>query len=110
MEHQNVNTIVAVGLKHLHLIDQVAERLSKAGLEVDRIGRRIGVVFGNIEPSKRAALQSVEGVSSVSENREVGVAQAEEPRECNCWTTRLGRQGGDCLVRERCPVHGVHVF
>lgn len=110
MEHQNVNTIVAVGLKHLHLIDQVADALSKAGLDVDRIGRRIGVVFGYIDPLKRDALRSVEGVSSVSENRESGIAQAAAPKKCNCWTTRLGRQGGDCLVRERCPVHGVHVF
>ncbi len=66
--------VVTVDERHIDRIQQVADALRQAGLEVNQILGTGGIITGNVEPSKRASLASVPGVVAVEHDQAVQLA------------------------------------
>lgn len=60
---------VAIANDYLDRIDEVVRRCKQAGLKVEQQLEFIGVITGSIGVERLAALQKVEGVSSVEQTR-----------------------------------------
>lgn len=66
--------IVTIDAQHLGRIDEVVRRLHAAGMNIQRVLRRSGVVTGAIE--ERAAAKRLMGVDGVLTVEEEGVKRA----------------------------------
>lgn len=64
-----VHITVTVGQEQLAGISDVAERLRSEGMEVDRVLASIGVITGTVADDRRKALEAVDGVESVDDER-----------------------------------------
>ena len=58
---------VTVQDSHLDHIDDVAERLRFAGMQVEEVLAPIGVILGTAPAAKRASIAGVPGVADVAE-------------------------------------------
>ena len=54
--------------------DGVVSDLAAAGMQVERVMRRLGVVSGTVASERLAGLGAVEGVTAVERDREVRTA------------------------------------
>jgi hypothetical protein len=59
------NIIVTATDDQLADIDDLADRLKAAGMNVDQLLRPAGVITGSVAPSQRAAIGQVTGVAAV---------------------------------------------
>lgn len=71
--------LVSINDSHMDRLATVIEKLKKKGLEVQRSMPKLGVVSGAAEHDDLAALQDVDGVNSVDEERSVEVAPPDAP-------------------------------
>jgi methylmalonyl-CoA mutase cobalamin-binding subunit len=71
--------LVSINDSHMDRIATVIEELKKEGLDVQRSMPKLGVVSGAAEHGDLAALQEVDGVTSVEEERSVEVAPPDAP-------------------------------
>jgi len=55
-------------------IEQVAERLRAAGMEVRQVLVNVGIITGSVDGGRRAALADIPGVVAVEIEREVRIA------------------------------------
>lgn len=55
---------------HLSEIQQVADRLRAAGMQVEQVLEVTGVITGSIPESQKTALAGVSGVADVEDERE----------------------------------------
>jgi len=55
-------------------LEDVAQRLRLAGLEVDHVLAALGIITGSVDESRLAALEAVEGVASVQEQTSFQIA------------------------------------
>ncbi len=55
-------------------VQNVADRLKSAGMDVSGILESIGTITGSVDPSRIAELHKVEGVSNVSQSRTYRIA------------------------------------
>ena len=55
-------------------IDEVAERLRAAGMQVGQVLAAVGIITGSVPAGRRAALADIEGVVAVEVEREVRIA------------------------------------
>lgn len=63
--------VITVDENQLEQIQQVANNLREAGLEVREIHATIGIIIGSIGNTKRANLTSIPGVTAVEEERSI---------------------------------------
>ncbi|HEV2786608.1 MAG TPA: hypothetical protein VGV67_09490 [Solirubrobacteraceae bacterium] len=56
---------VTVADSHAGDIDEVAERLRRAGMQVDRVLAALGVITGSIDAGRLGALEALPGVAAV---------------------------------------------
>lgn len=52
---------------HLAQIDQLADKLRAAGMEVDEVHRPIGIITGSVSKSARDSLHRLPGVAAVED-------------------------------------------
>lgn len=71
MANQRLHVMVSVDDGHLVEIDDVAEKLRVAGLNVERTLKGIGIITGSVASDDVDGLAPVEGVSHVEEQHEV---------------------------------------
>ena len=71
MDKVRVN--ITIDDAHADQIDQVAEQLKAAGLEIEQTLSTLGIVTGSIEKDKVSSLSEVTGVESVEEDKTVGI-------------------------------------
>ena len=64
-----VQVTVSLDEAHIGQINQVADQLRAAGLEVDQVLSTIGIVTGSIEADIMPSLSQVDGVESVEQGR-----------------------------------------
>jgi hypothetical protein len=70
---------VSVDDEHLDRLENVADRLREAGMQVDRALPTIGTITGAVAASKLPALRAVEGVADVEESREYQLPPPDSP-------------------------------
>jgi hypothetical protein len=58
---------VTVTDDHLQQIDQLAERLRAAGMQVEQVLRPIGLIIGSVDSERRLALTDTPGVARVED-------------------------------------------
>ena len=58
---------VTVADSHAGDIEDVAERLREAGMQVDQVLATLGVITGSIEAPRIAVLEQLDGVAAVEE-------------------------------------------
>ena len=68
------HVVVTVDERHVDRIQQVADALRQAGLDVHQVLGTSGIITGNVESSQRASLASVPGVVAVEEDQTVQLA------------------------------------
>lgn len=66
-----VNVSVVVDDGHADDLSRVAERLRASGMAVDAVLDEVGIITGSVRPQDLAAVQEVEGVASVTADRQV---------------------------------------
>ncbi|MBX2863113.1 MAG: ketohydroxyglutarate aldolase [Leptolyngbyaceae cyanobacterium MAG.088] len=66
-----VQVTISVDDAHLEQLDQVAEQLKEAGLEVDQTMSTLGIVTGSVDSEKMSALSDVVGVESVEVDKTI---------------------------------------
>lgn len=66
-----VQVTVSVDDAHLEQIDQVAEQLKAAGLDVEQTMSTLGIVTGSVDSDKMSDLSEVTGVDSVEVDRTI---------------------------------------
>lgn len=71
MDKVKVN--ITIDDAHADEIDQVAEQLKAAGLEIEQTLSTLGIVSGSIEKDKVSSLSEVTGVEAVEEDKAVGI-------------------------------------
>lgn len=71
MPDEDVN--VSVADDHLGKMDEVVERMERAGLRVEQRLDAIGVVSGTIDAARVEHLENVGGVASVERSRQVSI-------------------------------------
>lgn len=64
-----IRVSVTVDQQHLAVIGEVAEVLRSRGMQVEQVLTAIGIVIGSLPDERRSALDSVDGVQSVDEQR-----------------------------------------
>ncbi len=64
-----IQVTVSLDEAHISQINQVADQLRAAGLEVDQVLSTIGIVTGSIESENMSSLSQVDGVESVEQDR-----------------------------------------
>lgn len=63
------HVVITVDENHLDQIWQVANNLRVAGLEVEKLYEKVGIITGSIESTKRSNLASITGVSAVEDEK-----------------------------------------
>jgi len=58
---------VTVHDDHVARIDEVAERLRRAGMDVEQTLPAVGLITGSVPPSARPAVAATEGVEAVED-------------------------------------------
>lgn len=71
MDKVRVN--ITIDDAHADQMDQMAEQLKGAGLEIEQTLSTLGIVTGSIEKDKVSALSEITGVEAVEEDRAVGL-------------------------------------
>ena len=66
-----VQVTISINDAYIEQIDEVADHLRAAGLEVDQTLSTLGIVTGSIETDKMSSLSDVAGVESVEEDRTI---------------------------------------
>ncbi len=66
-----VQVTISIDDAHLEQIDQVADQLKAAGLDVDQAMSTLGIVTGSVDSDKMSALSEVEGVGSVEVDKTI---------------------------------------
>jgi hypothetical protein len=74
-----VDVIVTVAGEHREQIEQVADALRTAGLQVTQVLAQIGQVTGTVQGDRLDALRTVDGVQSVARSGEVRIAPPGSP-------------------------------
>jgi hypothetical protein len=69
-----VTLLVSVDDEHFELLDDVAERLKKAGMEIGDRLYEIGVITGSANAEKVKALSGVAGVANIEPSQKVSKA------------------------------------
>ena len=70
MAPQSIGVLVRVDRTR----DRVVQDLTAAGMQVERVVRRLGVVSGTVPTERFAGLGHIEGVTAVERDREVHTA------------------------------------
>ncbi|MDP9436932.1 MAG: hypothetical protein M3P93_17815 [Actinomycetota bacterium] len=70
MTPQSIGVLVRVDRTR----DRVVQDLTAAGMQVERVMRRLGVVSGTVPREQLAGLGRIEGVTAVERDREVRTA------------------------------------
>lgn len=70
---------VSVKDEYAGALDEVAERLRSAGMEVEEVLPALGAVTGSAEDSRLVALAEVEGVSDVEPARTIQLPPPDSP-------------------------------
>lgn len=73
----NVNLSIAVDEKHLDQILEVAQNLQSAGMNVEQLLDKIGIITGSCNAENIETLSQIEGVSHVEIAREYKLAPPE---------------------------------
>ncbi|HEY6911572.1 MAG TPA: hypothetical protein VI356_19485 [Myxococcales bacterium] len=73
-EQSRLNVTVLVDDAALQRIRSIARRLEKAGMKVEEVQEEIGTITGSVPADELRALEHVEGVSGVEEQRQVSIA------------------------------------
>ncbi|MDZ8239290.1 MAG: ketohydroxyglutarate aldolase [Nostoc sp. ChiQUE01a] len=73
----NVNLSIAVDENYIDQIQEVAQNLQSAGMNVEQLLDKLGIITGSIDSAKVEALSKVEGVSHVEISREYKLAPPE---------------------------------
>ncbi|MBG6084055.1 hypothetical protein [Zhihengliuella flava] len=71
---QDLEWVVTVDEAYVGRIGDVTAQLESAGLRVERVMKRLGIVCGAADGECRAALEHVTGVASVEVQRRVRLA------------------------------------
>ena len=71
------NVSVSVDDQHIDEIVEVAGQLSSAGMKVEQIMNKIGVIVGSCDSDKMEAISQVEGVSAVEPERDYQISPPE---------------------------------
>ncbi|MBD2665494.1 keto-hydroxyglutarate-aldolase/keto-deoxy-phosphogluconate aldolase [Richelia sinica FACHB-800] len=66
----NVNLSIAVDENYLNQIQEVAQNLQSAGMNVEQMLDNLGIITGSCDSEKVESLSQVEGVSHVELSRE----------------------------------------
>jgi len=69
-----VNLIVSIDGDQPETLDEVAERLTEAGMEVSERLHEIGVITGSADAEKVKDLSQVQGVTNIEPSRKVSKA------------------------------------
>ena len=69
-----VNLLISVDDDHMDRILEVVQGLQSAGMNVEQLMDKIGIVTGSCDSRKVEALSQVEGVSHVEPSREYQLA------------------------------------
>lgn len=69
-----VGYIVTVQSQYLGRVQEVADRLESAGMEIERVLGTLGQIVCRAQESMRETLAAVEGVQSVDPERRFGIA------------------------------------
>lgn len=72
-----VKLSISVGDKHLSRFAKVLKDAEKAGMEVERKHKDLGVATGSIDADKIDSLRKVEGVEHVEEERQIQIPPPE---------------------------------
>jgi hypothetical protein len=56
---------VTIDDKHLGRLDDIADRLQGAGMQVEQVLQPIGIITGSVSPTQRHSLEDVPGVAAV---------------------------------------------
>jgi hypothetical protein len=72
-EARRAGVLVSVDDVHIDRVDEVADELRAAGLDVDQVMGASGMITGSMEPSKVDALKKIRGVSAVELERHVRI-------------------------------------
>jgi hypothetical protein len=70
---------LSVNDSHLKQLGKVAKAAKKAGMKVEQQLDALGVLTGSIDADKVDRLRGIEGVSSVEQDREVGIPTPGSP-------------------------------
>ncbi|MBD2564846.1 MULTISPECIES: ketohydroxyglutarate aldolase [Nostoc] len=73
----NVNLSIAVDENHIEWILEVVQNLHSAGMNVEQVLDKLGIITGSIDSAKMEVLSRVEGVSHVELSREYKLAPPE---------------------------------
>jgi hypothetical protein len=66
-----VNVSVVIDDAHAQDLDRVTERLRANGMAIDAVLEEVGIITGSVRQQDLAAVQEVEGVASVTADRQV---------------------------------------
>lgn len=73
----NVNLSIAVDENHIDRILEVAQNLQSAGMNVEQVLEKLGIITGSSDSEKVESLSKIEGVSHVELSREYKLAPPE---------------------------------
>jgi hypothetical protein len=68
-----IQVTISIDDAHLEQIDQVADQLKAAGLDVDQTMSTLGIVTGSVDSDKLSALSKVDGVDSVQKEKTINL-------------------------------------
>lgn len=71
LDNDKTGLTVSVADEYTEALDEVVERLSSAGMEVEEVLPALGAVTGSAERSQLTALSHVEGVAAVEASRTI---------------------------------------
>lgn len=73
----NVNLSIAIDENHIDQILEVSQNLQSAGMNVEQLLDKLGIITGSCDSEKVESLSRVEGVSHVELSREYKLAPPE---------------------------------
>lgn len=73
----NVNLSVAVEDSYINKIQEVAQKLQSAGMNIEQVLNTVGIITGSCDSEKVESLSQIEGVSHVERSREYKLAPPE---------------------------------
>ncbi|HIK07948.1 MAG TPA: ketohydroxyglutarate aldolase [Trichormus sp. M33_DOE_039] len=73
----NVNLSVAVEDSYMDKIQEVAQKLQSAGMNIEQVLNTVGIITGSCDSEKEESLSQIEGVSHVERSREYKLAPPE---------------------------------
>lgn len=71
----DVQLVVTVDDEHIGRLPEVVEKLKAAGMNVESLMDRIGVVAGSCDSEKVGLLSRIEGVSHIAPEREFQIPE-----------------------------------